>query len=107
MLDTHEQQDLKEFLVALFGNQAQGWPMNEGVFNLTYELVQESSSCSDLMDLVPSPHAYFSNPMSWMKKQAREIFLRALKDRKDHYVICLKASAVKMVRQFQMAAAGV
>ena len=107
MLDMHEQQDLKEFLVALFGRQAQGWPMNEGIFNLTYELIQESGTCSDLMDLVPRPHGYFSNPISWMKKQARETFLRVLKDRKDHYVVCVKSAAIKMVRRFQMAAVGV
>ena len=106
-MDLYERQELQEFLVSLFGKQAKSWPMSEGIFNLTYELVEESSSCSSAMDYVPRPVPYGSNPFKWLTKQTREMFVRALKDNKEQYVVCLRAAAVRMVRQFQMAAMGI
>ncbi|OUS25995.1 hypothetical protein A9Q99_19655 [Gammaproteobacteria bacterium 45_16_T64] len=106
-MDLYEKQDLQEFLVFLFGKQAKNWPMNEGIFNLTYELVEESSSCSSAMDYVPRPVPYGTNPFKWLTKQAREAFVRELKDNKEQYVVCLRAAAVRMVRRFQMESMGV
>ncbi len=106
-MDLHEQQDLREFLASLFGPQANGWPMNDGIFNLTYELVSESSACSDIMDYVPRPLPPGREPIKWLTKQVRETFLRALKDRKEHYVACLKAAAYRMKFRFVEAAMGI
>jgi len=106
-MDLHEQQDLREFLISLYGPQAKGWPMTEGMFNLTYELVSESSACSDAMDYVPRPLPPGREPIKWITKQAREMFLRALKDRKEHYVICLKAAAYTMKFRFVEASMGI
>ena len=106
-MDLHDQDDLKEFLVSLFGKQANNWPMNEAIFNLTYKLIEESSSCSGAMDIVPQPMPYGANPFSWLQSQVRSAFIRTIKDNKQQYVICLKAASVRMVRDFQMAAMGV
>lgn len=48
---------LKRFLVKVYGAQANSWAMNDKVFDVTYQLLEESSKCSDIMDLVPRPYA--------------------------------------------------
>ncbi|PIE41163.1 MAG: hypothetical protein CSA49_04855 [Gammaproteobacteria bacterium] len=106
-MDLYEQQDLREFLVSLYGPQARRWPMTDRMFNLTYELVSESSACSDAMDYVTRPLQPGMDPIKWITKQAREMFLRALKERKEHYVICLKAAAYTMKFRFDEASMGI
>ena len=106
-MDLHERDDLKEFLTTLYGPQVNGWAMNDELFNLTYKLVSESSSCSDAMDFVPRPLAPGKEPIKWLTKQVRSMFLRALKERKEYYVSCLKAAAYNMKPEFEMAAQGV
>jgi len=106
-MDLYERENLQDFLVSLFGNQAQSWPMNEKVFNLTFELVAESTACSSAMDVVPRPLPYGANPFTWLKKQVRGAFIRRLNENKEQYVVCLRAAAVRMVRRFQMAAQGI
>ena len=34
-MDLHEKDDLRAFLILLFGSQVNGWPMNDQMFNLT------------------------------------------------------------------------
>tara|TARA_B110000211_G_C13913502_1_gene479417 strand:- start:38 stop:358 length:321 start_codon:yes stop_codon:yes gene_type:complete len=106
-MDLHEQDDLRGFLVSLFGNQAQAWPMSDKMFNLTFELLAESASCSSLMDLVPRPFPIGGQPISWLKKEIRSAFLRSLKNDSSHYVVCIRAAALQKVREFQLAAMGV
>ncbi len=106
-MDLHERDDLRAFLVALFGNMASGWPMTEQMFNLTYELVSESASCSKAMDYVPRPLPPGREPFKWLTKEVRGVFLRQLKQDKDHYALCLSAAAYRMSTRFQMAAQGV
>lgn len=106
-MDLHESDDLRAFLVSLFGNQANNWPMSEGIFNLTFELVSESGQCSGAMDVVPRPLPYGKAPFKWMSKELRGMFLRNLKENKEQYVTCLKAAAYRMAHQFHMAAQGI
>ncbi len=98
--------NLREFLVSLFGSQAKNWTMNEKIFNLTFKLVSESRACSNAMNKVPRPHALGKEPFKWIKAEARRLLLQNLKDNKSHYAICLKAAAYRMAHQFQMAAMG-
>ena len=105
-MDLYERQDLKDFLVSLFGSKANQWRMNEGIFNLTYELVAESGLCSGMMDFVPRPMPYGVSPMRYLKKELRGVFLRSISKNKNQYVICTKAAAIKMVSRFQEAAMG-
>jgi hypothetical protein len=56
-MDINDRENLREFIIELYGPQARSWPMNETVFNIIYNMLKESSGCSDLMDLVPRPHA--------------------------------------------------
>lgn len=106
-MDLYEREDLKAFLVSLFGSQVNSWTMNDEIFNLTYELVAASSACSDAMDYVPRPMAPGKEPIKWITKEARSMFLRVLKDRKEHYVACLKSAAYNMKSEFIFAAQGV
>ncbi len=105
-MDLHERQDLKSFLVALYGPQANGWPMNEKIFDLTYELVALSGRCSGVMDFVPRPMPYGINPMRYLKKELREMFLRAISKNKDQYIVCVKGAAGGMSTKFKEAALG-
>jgi len=106
-MDLYDRDNLKAFLVTLFGNQANNWPMSEKMFNLTFELVSESSACSSAMAFVPRPIPYGQTPFKWLAKEVRSKFLKRLKNDKEHYVICLKAAAYRMVGKFQMASQGV
>lgn len=106
-MDWYERDDLKEFLVALYGNQANQWPMTESMFDLTFKLISESGSCTRAMDLIPRPAPPTGRPYQWLSKHIRGLFLRELKDNKKQYSICLKATALKMAGEFHMAASGV
>ena len=106
-MDLYESDDLRVFLVSLFGNQANNWPMTESIFDLTFELVSESGDCSGAMDLVPRPIPFGKQPFKWMSKELRGAFLRDLKENKEQYVICLKAAAYRMAGQFRLASQGV
>ena len=68
-MDLHEQDDLRVFLVTLFGNRANSWPMSEKMFDLTFELIAESSGCSNAMDLVPRPLPLGGSPTNGLKKK--------------------------------------
>ncbi|RMF20003.1 MAG: hypothetical protein D6758_00510 [Gammaproteobacteria bacterium] len=105
-MDLHEKEDLRAFLVALFGERARTCPMNDRMFNLTFILMHESGKCSDAMDFVPRPLPPGRAPIQWLKKQVREAFLRKLKNKKEQYVVCVKAAAYRMKHQFEEAALG-
>ncbi len=105
-MDLHEKDNLRAFLVVLFKEKAIGWPMNHKMFNLTYELISESSACSNAMDYVPRPMPLGQQPIKWISKEVRSMFLRNLKNNKNHYAICLKGVAYRMTRRFDAAAQG-
>ena len=105
-LSRAEQDVLRAFLASVFGNQANSWPMNDGVFNETYKMLQESRKCSDLMDLVPRPMGVGSAPVKYVKKSVRSILLRKLKNSKNHYKVCVSVSSAKAKSKITMAALG-
>jgi len=105
-MDMHERQDLNDFLVTLYGSRASKWPMNEQIFNLTYRLVAESGLCSGMMDFVPRPMPPGASPMRYLAKELRGIFLRTIRQNKRQYISCIKAVALKMKNDFDLAAQG-
>lgn len=106
-MDINDRENLKEFMVELYGPQARSWSMNEKVFNIIYNMLTETSGCSDLMDLVPRPHALGKAPLKYITKEIRSSVTRKLKDRKQHYTSCIKFVAANYRSQIQMAAMGV
>ena len=58
------------------------------------------------MDYVPRPLPPGREPIKWLTKQAREAFLRGLKEGKEQYVVCLKAAAYSMKFKFVEASMG-
>ena len=66
-LNKIEQENLKAFLVSVYGNQARSWEMNDEVFNQTIYMLQESNKCTDLMDFVPRPMPLGANPISYKR----------------------------------------
>lgn len=106
-MDIYDRDHLKQFLIALFGQQAKSWFPNEQLFNLTYELIEESGNCSDAMRYVPEPLGPARNAFKWMAKEARRKFLAAIVENKEQYSICLSTAAYRMVRRFQMVAQGI
>lgn len=105
-MNLHERQDLKDFLSSLYGQQVNKWPMNEQMFNLTYELVALSGLCSGAMDFVPRPMPYGISPMSYLKKELRGIFLRSISKNKKQYIVCIGGAASRMSNKFKEAALG-
>ena len=106
-MDIYDREHLTEFLVALFGKQANSWHPNEELFNLTYKLVAESGGCSEAMRYVPEPLAPGKAPFKWLKKEVRSKFLKTVQENREQYVICLRGAAYNMALEFKMAAQGV
>lgn len=105
-MDINDRENLKEFLVELYGAQAKQWSINESVFNLVNKMINESSACSDLMDNVPRPHALGKAPIKYITKEIRSTIIRKLKDRKEHYSACMQVVAVHYKSQVHMSAIG-
>ncbi len=45
-LTIEEKRNLKTFWISLYGPQANQWPVNADMFDLTYKLLEESKKCS-------------------------------------------------------------
>mgnify|MGYP000496748650 CR=1 FL=1 len=105
-MDLQERDDLRAFLHGLYGSQVVGWNMTDEVFNIAFKMVKESSGCSDAMDLVPRPFPLGATPIKWLKKEARKIFLRKLKARKEYYSTCLTYIKASYRTHIFMAARG-
>lgn len=106
-LELTEKEHLKAFLVEVYGFQARSWQANTKMFDLTYKLLESSGECSDLMDMVPRPMPLGASPQKWLTKQVRGLLLRQLKERKEHYAVCVHASSVKLKPRFLMAGNGI
>jgi len=105
-MDITDRENLKEFLHSLYGSQVNTWGMSDGVFEVVLEMLKESSSCSDLMDLVPRPHALGKAPLKYLSKEARSIIIRKLKERKEYYSYCLTTVSRNYRTKVQMASMG-
>lgn len=81
-LNKIEQENLKAFLVSVYGNQARSWEMNDEVFNQTIYMLQESNKCTDLMDFVPRPMLLGANPISYIKKLHAIFYYESLRTEK-------------------------
>jgi hypothetical protein len=106
-MDINDRDNLKEFLVELYGPQARRWSMNENVFKIVYKMINESSACSDLMDLVPRPHALGKAPIKYITKEIRTSVIRKLKARKEHYKSCMQVVAASYKTQIHMTSIGI
>lgn len=105
-MESHERQELKNFLISLYGPEVYRWPMNEQMFNLTYELVAFSRQCSGVMDFVPRPMPAGVSPMRYLNKELRGIFLRSISENKKQYIVCLRGASARMANKFKEAALG-
>ncbi|WP_396587816.1 hypothetical protein [Bermanella sp. R86510] len=106
-MDARNKDDLRDFLIEVFGSKAQKWTMTDRMFELTFERLRDSGSCSDLMDLVPRPYAIGKQPIKWLSKEIRGQVIRQLKDRKKHYATCLAAVSWHSAHKFSMASQGI
>jgi hypothetical protein len=106
-MDVRDRENLQDFLVEVFGAKARRWTMTDRMFELTFELLKASGSCSDLMDLVPRPYALGKQPIKWLTKEVRGVILRKLKERQRHYSSCLKTAAWHSAHKFEMASQGI
>ncbi len=46
-LTIEEKRNLKTFWISLYGPQANQWPVNADMFDLTYKLLEESKKCTE------------------------------------------------------------
>ncbi len=80
--------------------------MNDEIFDLTYLLLQKSRKCSDLMNLVPRPLLPGQSASKFLTRQVRSVFLKQLKENKEHYKICVTVVKWGMKRDFTLKANG-
>ena len=104
MLSPDIQNEMREFLTELYGNQVQLWSMNEKVLTLLYQLVRNSSQCTNLMHWVPRSINPAKSIVKQLGKHALKAFFKSLSDNKKHYVICMKKAALDMKSHMLMAA---
>lgn len=64
-LDIADQEVLRSFLIKLYGSQVNKWPMNEKMFDTTYQLLDESSKCSDMYLLKIRGDTTGFDPFNW------------------------------------------
>jgi hypothetical protein len=105
-MDVRDRENLKEFLIEVFGSKASRWTMTDRMFELTFDLLNSSGNCSDLMDLVPRPYAIGKEPIKYLSGQIRSSFVRKLKERKRHYSVCMNTAAWHSSHRFEMASQG-
>jgi hypothetical protein len=97
-----EQNEFREFLIVIYGEQAKSWNINLTVLELFGQLLQTSDSCSRYMDKVPRPFVAGSI-IKWVSKQARDAIIRHLKNGGEQYLVCLRASGLSLKTDFYMA----
>ena len=105
-MDIYNRDNLTEFLVALYGNQAHSWEINDEVAKQVILMVLETEKCSKAMDFIPRPHPYGSNPLSWLGKEAAKGLFRHLKNNKDQYAVCASKASLVWRSKIQMASMG-
>lgn len=105
VISQSEQNEFREMLSKIFGNQAKGWNINLRVLELLEELISKSESCSRYMDSVPRPY-YFGDSIKWASKQVRAAIVRHLRNGGDHYLLCLRGAGLGMKTEFVLASGG-
>jgi len=106
-LSYYTRDGIREFLVSLYGAQANSWNINNQVGAVVYEMVRKSSQCSATMNWVPRPLNPFSNPFTQIAKQQIKAFINSLLDNKEHYVACLRAASLNHKSKIYLASQGV
>lgn len=105
-MELWEREALREFLVEVYGPSAQQWPMNEKVFNLTYQMILDANECSEIIDLVPRPMPPGAQPLKWITKQVRQMLFRAMKEKKVRLKACTSTIAAYRKPAIGIAAMG-
>lgn len=105
-MDFYSKEYLKEFLIALYGEQARPWDINEKVANQVILMVMETEKCSRAMDYIPRPIPYGSTPLSWLGKEVAKGLFRHLNDNKDQYAICYAVGSLGWRSKIQLASMG-
>lgn len=105
-MDFYSREYLKDFLVALYGEQARPWDMNEEVANQVVLMIIETDKCSRAIDYIPRPLPYGSNPVSWLGKEAAKGLFRHLSDNKEQYAICYATGSANWRSKIQLASMG-
>jgi hypothetical protein len=101
-----EAKEVRDILEKFYGSIVRTWNINYAVYELLGQLITKSKQCTRAMHLVPRPWD-FSNPIKWAQKQIRQAVIRYLKTPEgQHYIICMKAAALGMRRDFEMASLG-
>ena len=105
-ISEEEARELRNILEKFFGPTARTWRINYAVYELLGRLITRSQQCTKAMHLVPRPWD-FTNPLKWAKKQVRQALIRYLKSSDgQHYIVCMKAAALGMRSDFEMASMG-
>jgi len=85
-ITTEEKVDFRNFLVKLYGQQANSWQINNKVLDLIEEIILKSEGCTKYIHAVPRPSNI--NPAGtvkkWAFKQARRALARYLNKADKH-----------------------
>lgn len=105
-ISKEEANEVREILEKFYGPIVKNWNINYSVYELLGQLITKSKQCTRAMHLVPRPWD-FSNPIKWAQRQVRQAVIRYLKTPEgQHYLMCMRATALGMRSSFQSASLG-
>jgi hypothetical protein len=105
-INEEEAKEMRDILEKFYGPVVRTWRINYSVYETLGQLIIKSRQYTRAMHLVPRPWN-FSNPIKWAQKQVRQAIIRYLKTPEgQHYVICMKAAALSMRSDFEVASLG-
>lgn len=103
---SEEAQEMREVLEKFFGPLVQSWEITPEMYAVLGKLITESGKCTRAMHLVPRPWD-FSHPLKWAVRQVRQAVVRYLKTPEgQHYIVCMRATALHMRTEFEMVGRG-
>lgn len=104
-LDYADKAGLREVLVKWYGQQAEGWDINEAVVKVVIEMLDEMHSCTAAMRLVPTPTT-FGGQLGQIAKGYVKNMISALRKHSDVYMSCSKATVLKYKSALILASLG-
>lgn len=105
-ISEEEANEVRKVLEKFYGPVVRAWDINHAVYEVLGQLITTSGQCTRAMHLVPRPWD-LSNPINWARKQVRQAIVRYLRTPEgQHYVACMKAAALRMRSDFEMASMG-
>ena len=105
-LDSEDKEKIRDVLVKFYGKSVERININDEVYKELVKLIQASEACTNAMHFVPRP-VLFGDPVKWLKKEIIKSITRFLTSKEnEHYISCLRVSAIARKTRIILASQG-